>query len=230
MLAIQRTSLWSLCALACFATTANAADCPDVKPVPGLNLTEWSRKSWYVQEQQLNGYQSAAELFCVVATYDNNESLKVPFFKGPVLAVHNYENKNMVNGPIESTDVNIPKGLCARQPKSDLAAELLVAPCFLPNLLAGPYWIVAFGADDTTGEYRWGAISGGAPTVKYSDGCTTKEKGVNGSGLWIFTREPVGSEATINEARKALSNLGYTLQRLKPVAQKGCTYKGFQLK
>jgi hypothetical protein len=192
-------------------------------------LTEWQRESWYVQQQQLNGYQSEEELFCVVATYDSSEKLKVPFFDGTVVAVHNYENKDEVNGPVESTDKNIPKGLCARQPNSTLAAELLVAPCFLPNVLAGPYWIIAFGTKPT-GEYTWGLISGGSPTVKFDDGCTTKEKGVNGSGLWIFTREPVASEETLNEARAKLKELGYTLQRLKNVAQKGCSYKGFHLK
>lgn len=220
--------LLSVCASLGVSATASSS-CPDVRPVEGLNLTEWQRESWYVQQQQLNGYQSEEELFCVVATYDSSEKLKVPFFDGTVVAVHNYENKDEVNGPVESTDKNIPKGLCARQPNSTLAAELLVAPCFLPNVLAGPYWIIAFGTKPT-GEYTWGLISGGPPTVKFDDGCTTKEKGVNGSGLWIFTREPVASEETLNEARAKLKELGYTLQRLKNVAQKGCSYKGFHLK
>ena len=156
-------------------------------------------------------------------------SLKVPFFDGTVVAVHNYENKDKINGPVESTDKNIPKGLCARQPNATLPSELLVAPCFLPNVLAGPYWIIAFGAKPN-GEYTWGLISGGPPTVKYDDGCTTKEKGVNGSGLWIFTRDPVASEDTLNEARAKLKELGFTLQRLKNVEQKGCQYKDAVIK
>lgn len=207
-----------------------SASCPDVKPLAGVNVTEWSRKSWFIQQQQINGYQSAEDLFCVVATYALNESKKVPFFKGTVLSVHNYETKGKVNGPVESSDVNVPDGLCARQPDNDVSGKLLVAPCFLPNVLAGPYWIIAFGANESTGEYVWGAISGGAPTVQFDDGCTTKETGVNGSGLWIITREQVASGEIIQEARNALTKLGYTLQRLKPVAQKGCSYEGFIIK
>ena len=34
-----------------------------------------------------------------------------PFFSGTVLSVHNYENKNHTNGPVDSTDKNIPSGL-----------------------------------------------------------------------------------------------------------------------
>lgn len=212
------------------SSTAFAASCPEVKPLQGVNVTEWARKSWFIQQQQINGYQSMEDLYCVVATYALNESKKVPFFKGTVLSVHNYDTKGKVNGNVESSDKNVPSGLCARLPDANVTGELLVAPCFLPNALAGPYWIVAYGTDKSTGEYTWGAISGGAPTVHYDDGCTTKETGVNGSGLWIITREKIASEDVVGEARAALKALGYTLQRLKPVAQDGCTYEGFFIK
>ena len=35
----------------------------------------------YIQQQQINGYQQESDLFCVLATYTTNRSVKVPFFK-----------------------------------------------------------------------------------------------------------------------------------------------------
>ena len=153
-----------------------------------------------------------------------------PFFSGTVLSVHNYENKNHTNGPVDSTDKNIPSGLCARAKNASRPSELLVAPCFLPNIAAGPYWVIAVGEDSATGEYTWAAVSGGKPTEQFPDGCTTKEKGVNGSGLWIFTRDQNAKPADIDAAKKALKGLGYTTSRLKVVEQEGCKYDGALIK
>ena len=114
-------------------------------------------------------------------------------------------------------------------PNASLPSKLLVAPCFLPNLAAGPYWILAVGTD-AYGRYEWGVVSGGQPTEQYSDGCTTKEKGVNGSGLWIFVRDPAAKQEVVDAARKALVDLGFTLQRLKNVEQDGCKYEGAVIK
>lgn len=204
------------------ATTA----CPDIQPASGLNLTKWVGKTWYVAQQQLNGYQKKSELFCTLATYDVNASQHVPFFKGNVVSVHNYENQDHVNGKVENTDINIPSGLCARAVNTSRPSQLTVAPCFLPNLLGGPYWIIAF--DDK--NYTWGVIAGGKPTIQYPDGCTTKETGVNGSGLWIFVRNPLNNEKAVMEARNALTQLGYTLSRLMNVTQIGCKYEGARIK
>jgi hypothetical protein len=55
---------------------ALAAACPDVRPMEGLDLAEWTRASWYIAEQQINGYQSAEDLYCVVATYLNETEEK----------------------------------------------------------------------------------------------------------------------------------------------------------
>merc|ERR1719163_519179 len=209
------------------AVVAAAGSCPDVRPLEGLDLAEWTRASWYIAEQQINGYQSEEDLFCVVATYLNRteEKKSVPFFSGTVLSVHNYENKNHTNGPVDSTDKNIPSGLCARAKNSSYPSELLVAPCFLPNFAGGPYWVIAFNK-----TYEWGVIAGGTPTVQYNDGCSTKETGVNGSGLWIFVRDPTNSEMAVSEARIALKKLGYSLSRLLDVKQDGCKYDGARIK
>ena len=209
----------------------SANKCPDVQPIEGLNLTKWTEKTWYVAQQQLNGYQKPSELFCTLASYNVNTTKKIPFFKGTVLNVHNYENVDEINGKIENTDINIPSGLCARAKNASRPSELLVAPCFLPNIAAGPYWIIAVG-ETNQGEYSWGVIAGGKPTVQYADGCSTKETGVNGSGLWIFVRNPTndGSSEVVKEARAALVKLGYTLSRLLDVKQDGCKYEGAIIK
>merc|ERR1711861_27771 len=104
----------------------------------------------------------------------------------------NYANKDEVNGPLQNAN-NMT--LCARAVDSTDSSRLAVAPCFLPNILAGPYWVLGIGHDEVTpGEYAWAVVIGGEPTVQWPDGCTTKESGTNGAGLWLFTREPVASK------------------------------------
>ena len=50
-------------------------------------------------------------------------------------------------------------------------------------------------------------VIGGQPSEKYDDGCTTKEEGTNNAGLWLFTREPKASKATL-DAVVGLCELG----------------------
>ena len=80
--------------------------------------------------------------------------------KGTVLSVFNYADKDAVNGEPENTANGTV--LCARQKDSSVGGALLVAPCFLPNSLAGDYWILAVGESEAgTGELEWAVISGG---------------------------------------------------------------------
>ena len=53
-------------------TGVMAQNCPSVSLQidPLVNISEYIRKSWYVQKQQLNGYQSLEDLYCVTATYN----------------------------------------------------------------------------------------------------------------------------------------------------------------
>lgn len=201
-----------------------AASCPTITPVPNLNITEYTRATWYIQKQQLTGYQSKDQLFCTIATYNLEKNRTVPFFKGTVVSVYNYANQDEVNGK----PTNPGMVLCARVPDADTPSKLLVAPCFLPNILAGPYWVVAIGG--TAEHYEWVIISGGQPTQEFPDGCTTKTTGVNGSGLWFATRAQVPSDDTIVAMDKAAHELGYTLSQLLPVQQVGCKYDGAKVK
>ena len=150
---------------------------------PKINITEYIRKSWYIQQQQINGYQSKNDLYCVVATYNIDNYSKVPFFNGTVLSVYNYANRNKVNG----YSLNNSTVLCARQKNIAEPEKLLVAPCFLPNLFGGPYWILKAGP--SSNNYEWAIVIGGQPSVRINNTCTTKEYGINNSGLWIFSRK-----------------------------------------
>merc|ERR1711939_1068015 len=89
------TMLASFVSVATWAWSGPAGNgaCPTVKTVGSnaFNLTEWVRKSWYIQEQQIVGYQPLDALHCVVATY-NLEGAHVPFFRGTVATVYNYAN------------------------------------------------------------------------------------------------------------------------------------------
>lgn len=209
-------------ALALSNSSSKPASCKTVKPVDGLDLKEYISKTWYIQEQQVTGYLPVEQNFCVTATYQEG-SQTVPLFNGKVVQVENYSNKDKVNGRVSATSNST--ALCARQPNSEEAAKLLVAPCFLPNLLAGDYWVVAVGKN-----YEWAVVSGGQPTVQYDDGCTTKEEGTNGSGFWFFSRAPMASDSTLAEMRQAAKGLGFTLSRLNKVQQEGCKYAGAVIK
>ena len=83
-----------------------------------------------------------------------------------------------VNGPLTNAK-NMT--LCARAVNTTDSSRLAVAPCLLPNILAGPYWILGIGKA-ADGSYDWAVVIGGQPDVKWEDGCTTKESGVNNAG------------------------------------------------
>jgi len=198
--------------------------CPKINTVNNasfsLSLDEYTRATWYVQKQQVNSYQPAEQLFCVTATY-NLEGATVPLFGGTVVTVYNeatFDDKR--------TKVNGGGTLCARIADESQPDKLSVAPCFLPNLLAGPYWPVYIEADGE-GQYSIVAVSGGQPDVP-TDGspfdpstykCTPRELGINNAGLWILSREPVADPAAVGRAEAALEAMGVATTKLLPVPQ-----------
>eukprot|EP01063_Lacrimia_lanifica_P013759 TRINITY_DN20366_c0_g1_i1.p1 TRINITY_DN20366_c0_g1~~TRINITY_DN20366_c0_g1_i1.p1 ORF type:complete len:233 (+),score=93.82 TRINITY_DN20366_c0_g1_i1:63-761(+) len=200
--------------------------CPKVAPVADLDLDRYTSQSWFIQKQQVNPYQSADELYCVSATYERRAD--------GFLTVNNYGNKGQVNGEPMGVDGGAFSTLCA-QPQRDAEGSLKVAPClFKPvfGLVAGPYWVLAVGAD-----YEWAIVSGGQPTeVREHDPlrCTTKKGSsfldINGSGLWLFTRARVAPAETVQEMERVLQGMGVSTVDLRRVAQKGCTYAGASLK
>jgi hypothetical protein len=215
--------------------------CPTLQVKSGFNLTEWIRASWYMHRQQVNGYQPADQLYCVVATY--NESFrgtpkKVPLFSGKVITVYNNCNKGKTNGPVShnATDPNFKGGfgdpLCARDKYPAEPAKIVVAPCPLPNFLAGNYWVVEAGpAPD---NYEYGIIIAGQPTVQNSDGCTTPSTcsgpSQTGCGLWVVTRSPAVHPEQASMLEDLLHKKGISTQDLITVDHTGCKYEGYFIK
>lgn len=201
--------------------------CPNVQlqTEPPLNLTEYTRATWYVQRQQPNGYQKPSDLFCVAATYDITNKTSVPFYSGKVISVYNYANYNKTNG----VNLNNSTILCARQANQNEPEKLLVAPCFLPNLLAGPYWVLAAGP--TSDNYEWAVVIGGEPSVRVTNKtCTTKLSGINNSGLWIFSRKPIICPSVLENIYGLLHSRGISTEYLLDVQQEGCKYNGAFIK
>merc|ERR1740130_901497 len=200
--------LASAAALGAPVLRPHAADvCPRVATQGGFNLTEWVRASWSIQEQQVNGFQQPENLYCVVATYEL-EGRDVPLWEGTVVSVYNYANTGAVNGPGSDPE---QEPLCARLIDPEQPSNSIVnAPCFLPNALAGPYWVVAAGPSPD--RYEWGIVSGGQPTIPVADGsgCTTTEDGINGAGFWLFSRSPLITEEQLAEIRTVARMNGFS--------------------
>jgi len=201
------------------ALSPKSSNCPwqEVTAVADLNLTEYTRASWFVQEQQEVPYQKESQLRCVVATYDmDGTSGKVPGHAGEVLNVYNYYLGGYRTALKDTHDQPVAASLCATD--TEEGGKLKVAPCFLPQALAGDYWVIMVGTLPD-GRYEWAVISGGTPKEQYPDGCTTGTTDQNNAGLWIFARKKVLSQDKLKEIKAALTGKGYTLRLLKPVKQ-----------
>merc|ERR1719220_2539895 len=64
-------------------------------------------------------------------------------------------------------------------------------------------------------------LSGGQPSTKTSGGCRTGS-GVNGAGLWIFTRQQQRDEQLVQKVRRIAATQGFDLSVLNDVNQTGC--------
>eukprot|EP00617_Octactis_speculum_P026419 CAMPEP_0185756742 /NCGR_PEP_ID=MMETSP1174-20130828/15154_1 /TAXON_ID=35687 /ORGANISM="Dictyocha speculum, Strain CCMP1381" /LENGTH=300 /DNA_ID=CAMNT_0028435835 /DNA_START=14 /DNA_END=919 /DNA_ORIENTATION=- len=206
----------------------STSDCATVEPLAAVDIDLFLEHTWYSQQQQITSYQPADELYCVSATY-NNSGASIPFFSGFVASVYNYGDKDAVNGePVNTADGQV---LCASQSDPAIAGMLGVAPCFLPTLFTGAYWIVAVGESESDGAYDWVVVSGGQPNTEQDDGlCTIGSPTGYFGGLWIFTRESVASAETLQAAQEAVTALGISSALLVDVVQEGCTYSEAYIK
>lgn len=206
-------------------TICGSKKCQAVSPLSAdkFDLDQYIEKTWYVQKQQVTPYQSENDLYCVTATYAKKSN--------GLIDVRNYANSGGVNGNIMGSSNNgtIFSNLCAKQVDG---GSLKVAPCLLglgPDLVGGPYWVL-----DVGGNYSWALISGGQPDqVKQEQPkvlCTTKEGrcflDVNGSGLWLFTRERFPADSLIQAMEARLVEMGIWTGDLLDVVQEGCNYVG----
>eukprot|EP01023_Acetabularia_acetabulum_P042080 TRINITY_DN412_c0_g1_i2.p2 TRINITY_DN412_c0_g1~~TRINITY_DN412_c0_g1_i2.p2 ORF type:complete len:253 (-),score=49.00 TRINITY_DN412_c0_g1_i2:190-948(-) len=201
------------------------------------DLEEYISSPWYIQQQMPVSYQPADALYCVRAEYVPLDASDIS--KG--VNVVNYANKDQVNGPPTGTSgaagSNFP--LIAIVPNADQASRLRVGIKylrFIQRITFGDYWIVATGstANNTKYEFDWAIISGGAPNRETENGCSTgyewdffRRFQTNGVGLWLFTREQVASNETIEVMRAEAEKLGFDTSVLANVEQEGCLYEGF---
>lgn len=208
--------------------------CPSVTPVvENFDIDEYIEASWYIQRQQVNTYQSADTLFCVVATYEREG--RQQWFQEAITVI-NFSNEGGVNeGARAGTGFG---GLCATLGEGEMAGSLRVAPCFLPPFLGGPYWVVAYSPGS------WAIITGGQLSVLGSCGeeegvCTTRESGSifdplsfigNNQGLWFFTRDPLPDASVLEEMEAAAASLGICTANMLDVVHEGCTYEGTTIK
>jgi len=208
-----------------------------------LNRTEYLRASWFVQKQQVNGYQPRNKLYCVVATYNETfrgKKLKLSggYPKGGYFHAFNNGNYQETNGksleahasPSFRPSFGTP--LCARNYQKDIPAAVKVAPCGLPKSFSGDYWVVAAGP--TQDNYEWGIISAGQPTVKLSDGCTTPTYCSGPAqaqcGLWLITRKQVPDNATMVAMETAAKEQGISLKKVITVDHTDCGYDNYFIK
>eukprot|EP01026_Neomeris_dumetosa_P006444 TRINITY_DN12046_c0_g1_i1.p1 TRINITY_DN12046_c0_g1~~TRINITY_DN12046_c0_g1_i1.p1 ORF type:complete len:240 (-),score=40.15 TRINITY_DN12046_c0_g1_i1:295-1014(-) len=224
-------------------TAAAAAPVQEyVCPPPGFtavqnfgldDLAKFIAAPWYVQQQMATAQQPEDYLYCTTASYTPLDPSNV----ADGVKVLNYANKGKVNGPPIGTsgagDSNLQ--LIAIVPDPTMASKLRVGlPSLRPvqKVSYGDYWIVAVkpSANETIG-YDWAIISGGPPTTSTANGCRTGSKWswiekvqINQIGLWLFTREKVASEQTVQEMRETAKDLGFDLSVLDPVEQEGCLY------
>lgn len=136
-----------------------------------------------------------------------------------------------MDGPRQNANLNRLRAVPANTSAAAAGSKLLVGPRFLPRLFYGPYWVVAVSPDkpreagDDAGEgYDWAVVSGGQPTLPTSEGKCRTGDGVNGSGLWLFSREKVAGDATIAAMMAVLDEKGFDASVLEPVTQEGCRY------
>jgi lipocalin len=166
-------------------------------------------KPWYIHQQAEINYNPIEQNYCVKAEYNIRDS---PTLNGYTVDVDNLAR---------DADGNEFGGrLCAFQTGdsgTDLS-KIKVAPCILPKLFAGPYWVIAYDEDE-----GYALISGGQPTIDTGNGCKTGD-GTNNSGLWIFLRTPSRDEAKIQMIRGIAEEAGFDLSVLNDVDHSDCGY------
>ena len=189
----------------------DADECPEISTFVGFDRTaleSYTSGKWYVHEQAVTTYLPEENNFCVTAEY---ELIGRTTFWGYTIRVNNLA-KNVDGDEFGGR-------LYALQSDPDNEpAKLKVAPGFLPQFLAGPYWILDY-QEAQDGQEGYALIVGGQPNVRTDNGCKTQNRWITSSGgLWIFSRSPVRNEALVTMVKnKAQNDFGLDVTILNPV-------------
>jgi len=174
----------------------------------GFDVNWYANGTWFVQQQMPISYLPVGFTYCVSATY----TLKTTKPWNYDVAVLNAAENSSGQTP------KGPKGICGKVVNAT-EGKLEVAPCFLPPILSGPYWVVDFSVED-----GWALVSGGPPKIESNGACKTGT-GTNDSGLWIFTRMQRRNQVVVDNIRTLAQKKGFDVSVLADVNQTGC--KGF---
>lgn len=186
--------------------------CKLVQTVTDFDIDLYASQPWYIHAQAVTRYSPVEQNYCVKAEYTVQDE---PNFWGYTVDVNN-KAQNQFGATFGGE-------LCAYQ-KGDEGqdlSKLAVAPCWLPKIAAGPYWVVAY--NETEG---YALISGGQPYVladpeNPAAGCRTGT-GTNNSGLWIFSRSQERDEELIGKVRTMAQEAGFDVSVLNDVNQTNC--------
>mmetsp|Transcript_57445 Transcript_57445/g.132403 ORF Transcript_57445/g.132403 Transcript_57445/m.132403 type:complete len:202 (+) Transcript_57445:47-652(+) len=190
----------------CLVSAVSAA-CPPSgfdTTVTGFDITQYASARWFTQQQMEVTYLPKDQNHCVYADYtvkDKKSTL------GYDVGVHNHAEES--SGKVHQVDI------CAKIVDGK-AGKLEVSPCFLPTAVAGPYWVLSYNESE-----GYALVSGGPPTKESNDACKTGS-GVNGSGLWIFTRKQQRDEQLLAKVRGIATDLGFDVSVLNDVDQSKC--------
>lgn len=155
------------CAFAAAAARAQAHQCKEVATVDPFDINAYASAKWYVHQQAETSYQPKSRNYCVTAEY---RLFDRPTFFGYSVGVLNKDRDERGN--------EREAHLCAHVKDSNSPSKLAVAPCLLPTIAAGPYWVVAY--DEAEG---YALVSGGQPTNAGQNGGCTTGTGINNSGM-----------------------------------------------
>lgn len=205
-------SLFGFALFGCVGARLNDAlpTCPpaDFTSDQNFDLKAFIKTRWYIQQQMAVSYLPKSENRCVYAEY---KLLNPKSLLGYDVQVHNYAED--VAPPHAAHDSGTK--ICAAIVDA-ATGKLEVAPCFLPKVTSGDYWVIDFSDAD-----GYALISGGPPTKAAAGGCQTGT-GINGSGLWIFTRQQARDQSIVDKVRSIAKAKGFDLSVLNDVDQTGC--------
>merc|ERR1711957_388492 len=189
-------------------TSEHTCPPPGFSSASNFDLDSFVSSRWYIHQQMPVTYLPASQNRCVYAEYKKVSKT----FWGYDVEVHNHAEDVALPHKVHDSGSLI----CAKIVDA-ATGKLEVAPCFLPSITAGAYWVIDYSESD-----GYALVSGGPPTHAAPGGCQTG-KGVNGSGLWIFTRKQERDGALINQVRDIAAKKGFDLSVLNDVDQTSCT-------
>lgn len=207
-----------MCLILAAMLVSKALVCPTVPTQSNFNVTEYVRSSWYIHAQQPTPYLPPENNYCVVATYS------IPDLTKTRISVYNYARKSSVNGKNVNAKNMV---LCAKPTSCFYPSKLKVNLCWLPDFLAGDYWVIAAGPSSS--NYEWAIVSGGQPAPVFMKGDSNKKMCV-GKGLWLFSRRKERNQTQIDLQLSIINQVGISPLLLQPVAQDGCLYSDMYIK